>query len=100
MVVKQEVPFPLAVSLPPKAPNDPLRTTAVQAVARQLEVLNEKPNLVLVILSDGDSHIYSGIKHLCDSYLDVGESYHSSSQGMLHRMLKSIPVSYCLRPGE
>jgi hypothetical protein len=25
----------------------------------------------MVILSNGDKHIYSGIKHLCDSYLDV-----------------------------
>ena len=96
MTVNQEDLFSLAVSLPPKSPNDPLRTVAVQAVGKELEKLDRQPNLVLVILADGDRNIYSGIKHLCDSYLDVGESHRSlTSQGILLKI-----VSYCLRPGE
>jgi hypothetical protein len=31
----------------------------------------QKPALLLVILSNGDKHIYAGLKHLCDVYLDV-----------------------------
>ena len=36
-----------------------------------MTTINPKPVLVLVILSNGDKHVYAGLKHLCDVYLDV-----------------------------
>ncbi|KAF9023414.1 argonaute-like protein [Hymenopellis radicata] len=36
-----------------------------------IKTASKKPSFVLVILSNGDKHIYSGIKYLCDSWLDI-----------------------------
>ncbi|KAJ7481492.1 argonaute-like protein [Mycena latifolia] len=51
-------------ALPPKDRTDPTRDGAIAAI-------RAVPALVFVILSNGDKHVYSGIKHLTDSYLDV-----------------------------
>ncbi|KAI0321511.1 argonaute-like protein [Amylostereum chailletii] len=59
------------VNLPRKNPQDPIRSQAVGAIRGALLGMKPKPNLVLVILSNGDKHVYSGLKHLCDVYLDV-----------------------------
>jgi eukaryotic translation initiation factor 2C len=60
------------VDLPPKAlPSDPLRERAIEAI--RTAVGNQKPKLALVLLADGDKHIYSGIKRLFDTQLDIGK---------------------------
>lgn len=74
MSVDQKDPAVTAARLPQKNPNDPTRAAAVAAIKTSLTSLKAKPSLVLVLLSNGDKHVYSGIKHLCDSYLDLGQS--------------------------
>jgi hypothetical protein len=71
MIVENADPMFAACSLPPKDPGDPTRAKSVQAIRATLTSMKAKPNAILVILSNGDKHVYSGIKHLCDSYLDV-----------------------------
>ena len=34
-------------------------------------ITGKKPRIMLVVLSNGDRHIYAGLKHLCDVYLNV-----------------------------
>ncbi|KAF7329744.1 Argonaute-like protein [Mycena kentingensis (nom. inval.)] len=58
-------------ALPRKDPTDPTRDQAVRKIRDVLGTLRSKPKLVFVILSNGDKHVYSGLKHLCDSYLDI-----------------------------
>ncbi|KAI0743139.1 Piwi domain-containing protein [Daedaleopsis nitida] len=57
--------------LPQKTPQDPLRSGAIQTIREALLKLYPKPRIVLVVLSNGDRHVYSGLKHLCDVVLDV-----------------------------
>ncbi|KAF8208188.1 argonaute-like protein [Mycena galopus ATCC 62051] len=57
--------------LPAKNPTDPTRGAAIATIRAALGTIPFKPLLVLVILSNGDKHIYAGVKHLADSYLDV-----------------------------
>ncbi|KAF7968003.1 hypothetical protein HWV62_32204 [Athelia sp. TMB] len=71
MQVDRAEPMFAACRLPPKDYNDPIRAKAVQAIRATLTTMQAKPTVILVILSNGDKHVYSGIKHLCDSYLDV-----------------------------
>lgn len=72
MTVEKKDPTFLAVQLPPKQYQDPTRSSAVGAIRNALKTLKVKPMLVMMILSNGDKHVYSGLKHLCDSYLDIG----------------------------
>jgi eukaryotic translation initiation factor 2C len=72
MSVDKGNPAILGVKLPLKDRADPTRQDAIQAIRGVLTSVKKKPSLVMVILSNGDKHVYSGIKHLCDSYLDVG----------------------------
>ena len=74
MSVEQKDPSVIAARLPPKNANDPTRALAVNTIKQQLMSIKTKPSLVLVILSSGDKHVYAGIKHLCDCYLDLGQS--------------------------
>ena len=74
MSVDQKDPAVIAARLPQKTPTDPTRAAAVATIRQQLMSLKAKPSLVLVLLSNGDKHVYAGIKHLCDSYLDLGQS--------------------------
>jgi eukaryotic translation initiation factor 2C len=71
MTIGPTEPVCLAARLPPKNPSDPTRRAAIQAIQNTLKTLKAKPNMVLVILSSGDKHVYSGLKHLCDSQLGV-----------------------------
>jgi eukaryotic translation initiation factor 2C len=71
MIVEQADPMFAACRLPPKDSNDPTRAKSVQAIRATLTSMRAKPTAILVILSNGDKHVYAGIKHLCDSYLDV-----------------------------
>ena len=74
MSVDQKDPAVIAARLPQKTPTDPTRAAAIATIRQQLMSLKAKPSLVLVLLSNGDKHVYAGIKHLCDSYLDLGQS--------------------------
>jgi hypothetical protein len=60
----------LVAQLPKKTNEDPTRRSAV-ATIRNTIVSGPKVDLIFVLLSNGDKHIYAGIKHLCDVYLDV-----------------------------
>ncbi|KAI0634091.1 Piwi-domain-containing protein [Trametes polyzona] len=71
MSVDRAKPTVLSAQLPTKNPEDPLRKAAIQVIRSVLMSLKSKPHIILVILSNGDRHVYSGIKHLCDVYLDV-----------------------------
>ena len=73
MTVGKKAPFLTAVDLPRKDRSDPVRARAIAGIRTTLMNIKPKPSLVLIVLSNGDKHIYSGIKHLCDSHLDVGE---------------------------
>ena len=74
MSVDQRDPAVIAARLPAKTPTDPTRAAAIGTIRQQLMSLKAKPSMVLVLLSNGDKHVYSGIKHLCDSHLDLGQS--------------------------
>lgn len=71
MNVAEELPPSVAVDLPPVNRADPLRKSAIAIIRETLRKLKSKPNLVLVMLSNGDKNIYEGLKHLCDVYLGV-----------------------------
>lgn len=72
MNVDQAFPQIVSARMPPKDPSgDPIRMRCRQVIRDTLRTMNPKPTVVLVILSNGDRHIYAGIKHLCDVMLDV-----------------------------
>ena len=58
------------VHLPRKTREQPIRADAIQAIRTTVMSL-KKPKFVFVLLSNGDRHVYSGLKHLADCYLDV-----------------------------
>lgn len=66
MWVDKVPPARLSVNLPPKDSSDPTRrkaTEAIQAVLFGLKAKGiQKPRLVMVMLSNGDKHVYAGIK--------------------------------------
>ncbi|KAJ2919770.1 hypothetical protein MD484_g671, partial [Candolleomyces efflorescens] len=70
LVVGQAPPRIIPVRLPPKNQNDPTRSAATNAIGDALKAGN-KPSICLVVLSSGDKHVYSGIKKLCDTVLDL-----------------------------
>lgn len=58
--------------LPPKdLSRDPMRREAIHIIKDALLTIRPKPTLILIMLANGDSAIYEGIKHLCDVRLDV-----------------------------
>lgn len=57
--------------LPPKSREQPLRADAINTIRAAMISIKKKPSFFFVILSNGDRHIYSGLKHLTDSYLDI-----------------------------
>ncbi|KAF6761975.1 argonaute-like protein [Ephemerocybe angulata] len=72
MQVGQAEPRIIAARLPRKDPmNDPTRQQAIAAIDSALKKSGTKPSICLVILSNGDKHVYSGIKKLCDTVLDL-----------------------------
>ncbi|KZT22267.1 argonaute-like protein [Neolentinus lepideus HHB14362 ss-1] len=71
MTVDRQAPVYVAAQLPSKRDDTLLRPNAIKTIQGVLRSIKQKPNLVLVILSSGDKHIYSGLKHLCDVYLDL-----------------------------
>ncbi|GLB39886.1 putative argonaute family protein [Lyophyllum shimeji] len=71
MNVDKREPVVIECQLPRKDRTDPTRGAAITAIRTALTSHAPKPRLVLVLLSNGDKHVYSGIKHLCDSWLDL-----------------------------
>ena len=71
MNVEAADPLFISARLPPKNASDPTRSDAIKAIHTAIKTLKSKPNLILVILSNGDKHVYSGLKHLCDCQLGV-----------------------------
>ncbi|KAI9432931.1 argonaute-like protein [Lactarius indigo] len=69
--VPQAPPLIAVAELPRKDPQDPIRSQAINTIRSALMATKQRPSFLLVILSNGDKHIYSGLKHLCDVYLDV-----------------------------
>ncbi|KAG8933796.1 hypothetical protein FRC01_007042, partial [Tulasnella sp. 417] len=60
------------VNLPQKGQaSDPCRKQAIEAIRGALRSIRPKPAIVLVMLSNGDKYIYTGLKALCDLILDV-----------------------------
>ena len=60
------------VLLPKKSRDDPTRREAIKAIKFAVtDRYRKKPSMILVILSNGDKHIYNGLKHLLDVFLRV-----------------------------
>ena len=60
------------VPLPRKTKEDPVRKEAIKAIRAVVTTkYPKKPSMILVILSNGDKHVYNGLKHLLDVFLKV-----------------------------
>jgi hypothetical protein len=59
------------VKLTRKSEDDPTRQKAIGDLDRAIKTFPRKPNILLVLLSGGDKHVYSGLKYLCDVHLDI-----------------------------
>ena len=57
--------------LPPKDRSDPVRSAVAATIRNRILTLKQRPSFILVILSNGDKHVYSAIKHTCDVSLDI-----------------------------
>lgn len=64
-------PIYVTVQLPPKKASDSVRAEAVGKLHTTLRGLPGKPSFALVMLSNNDKHIYSGLKHVCDVGLGI-----------------------------
>ncbi len=73
MIVEQKPPMITAARLTRKQEDDQTRSKAIGDIERALKTLSKKPSIILVLLSNGDKHVYSGLKYLCDVVLDVGK---------------------------
>lgn len=59
MIVGPAEPHYVAAALPPKDYQDPTRAKSISAIRTVLTTsLKQKPSFILVILSNGDKHIY------------------------------------------
>ena len=67
----QSQPRYITANLPRKDSNDLIRKGAINTIRSTILTLPQKVDLLMVLLSNGDKHIYAGIKRLCDVYLDV-----------------------------
>ncbi|TFK29440.1 argonaute-like protein [Coprinopsis marcescibilis] len=71
MAVNGEPKF-LESELPRRNQDDGLRSNAIEKIRSDLmSRLKPKPTILIVVLSNGDKQIYSGIKKLCDVRLDL-----------------------------
>lgn len=75
IVVEQRDPMIVPARLTRKQEDDQTRSKAIGDIERALKTLSKKPSIILVLLSNGDKHVYSGLKYLCDVVLDVGKGY-------------------------
>jgi eukaryotic translation initiation factor 2C len=61
-----------SVFLPAKSREDPVRKEAIGAIRTAvIKQYPKKPSMILVVLANGDKHVYNGLKHLLDVYLKV-----------------------------
>lgn len=60
-----------SVRLEPKAGDGPIRRNSVNKIRDKLREMRPKPDFLLVILSNGDRHVYSGLKHQADVIADM-----------------------------
>lgn len=60
------------ISLPPFSRDDPLSENAINAIEQRMRQFKPSPNLVLTLLPSNDKNIYSGIKRVFDTVLDIG----------------------------
>ncbi|KAF9242311.1 ribonuclease H-like domain-containing protein [Melanogaster broomeanus] len=74
--------------LPRKNPSDPMRRSAIEAIRAALLKVKPKPDLILIMLVNGDKAVYEGLKHLCDVFLDVATIRKSSPQYFANVALK------------
>lgn len=61
----------ITAKIPRKTNEDPTRKAAISKIRVAIESVNPRPTFILVVLSNSDKHIYSGLKHLCDVHLDI-----------------------------
>ncbi|KAG5652514.1 hypothetical protein H0H81_004786 [Sphagnurus paluster] len=107
MGVDKKLPVIVEAQLPPKDPKaDRFREGAVKVIREKLEPL-KKVQMVLVMLSNADKHVYAGIKHVCDSYLDVGGYFASllldiRADGYLIRQLRfaHMPLRFARKKAQ
>lgn len=72
MVVKGPPKYAEVVLPSKNRTEDPVRNTAINKIRTAMDnVLRYKPDIIMVLLSSSDKHVYSGLKHLCDVTLDV-----------------------------
>ncbi|KIK64934.1 hypothetical protein GYMLUDRAFT_39338 [Collybiopsis luxurians FD-317 M1] len=82
MSVSSSAQDPLYVycQLPQKESSDLVREKAVIKIHETLRRLQGKPSFALVMLSNNDRHVYSGLKHVCDVGLGIPTVCVQSSQ--------------------
>lgn len=94
MSVESKDPMIVPARLTRKQDDDQTRSKAIGDIERALKTLSKKPSIILVLLSNGDKHVYSGLKYLCDVVLDVGKGSVS-----FFEIIINIPyLRYCLCP--
>lgn len=71
MTVEDYQPPIVWAHLPKRERSDPTRKATMSHLRTVLTSHKPKPKMILIMLSSGDKHVYAGIKHLCDVYLDV-----------------------------
>lgn len=71
MAVEPKDPMYAYVSLTPKDRRDPTRSAAMSDIGKALKTMPGRPSIILVVLSNGDKHVYNGVKHLCDVSLGI-----------------------------
>lgn len=77
MCSKSGVDFPrkkpqvYSVQLARKTKEDLVRQASIDKIREVFQRMRPKPDFLLVILSNGDRHIYSGLKHQADVYADM-----------------------------
>ena len=65
-------PLYAAVRLPRASEDNQIRRGAINAIKETITTrYPRKPSMILVILSNGDKHVYNGLKHLLDVMLKV-----------------------------
>ena len=68
----QGEPLYAAAALPRASRDDPIRKEAIKVIrAAVTQRYPKKPSMILVVLSNGDKHVYNGLKHLLDVFLKV-----------------------------
>ncbi|TDL22840.1 hypothetical protein BD410DRAFT_200950 [Rickenella mellea] len=70
IIIKTQPNYLLA-DLPRRKASDPRRKAATNVIRAMIKDLGKQLTFLMVFMSRPDERIYSGLKHLCDLYLDV-----------------------------